>query len=293
MKKVKILALILAWVFTIGTLSALTSCSKSAFDEKKNISVVTREDGSGTKSAFMELLGLKGKSDVSGVIVATGTAAVLQEVKGNPLAIAYDSLGYITDEVKVLKVDGVEPSLENIKSGKYKISRPLNVVYQESNVANEVNAAFLAFLQSSDAQSIISANGYVSTKDGAVAYTVVPGLTGEISISGSTSLKPLMEKLAAQFEQIQKGVSITVGGGGSGTGYNDAKNGVSDFGMISEAFQISKADNCTYYEVAKDGIAIIVGKANTFDNISLDDLRNIYDVDAGENAIKVWADVTK
>jgi phosphate transport system substrate-binding protein len=289
----KIFALILTFALTLCTLGALTSCGGGAFDENKNISVVTREDGSGTKSAFMEIIGLKGKTDVSGVIVATGTAAVLQEVKGNPLAIGYDSLGYITDEVKVLKVDGALPTLENIKNGSYKISRPLNVVYGESKVASKVNTAFLTFLQSSDAQTIISDNGYVSTKEGAVAYTVVPGLSGEIAISGSTSLKPLMEKLAAKFEEMQSGVSVTVGGGGSGTGYNDAKNGVSDFGMISEAFNPSKADNCTYYEVAKDGIAVIVNKENTFDNISLEDLKNIYNVEAGDAAIKTWAGVSK
>ena len=289
----KIIALILTFALTLCTLGAFTSCGGAKFDENKNITVVTREDGSGTKSAFMEIIGLKGKTDVSGVIVATGTAAVLQEVKGNPLAIGYDSLGYITDEVKVLKVDGVEPTLENIKNGSYKISRPLNVVYQESKVASEVNTAFLTFLRSSDAQTIISDNGYVSTKEGAIAYTVVPGLSGEIAISGSTSLKPLMEKLAAKFEEMQSGVSVTVGGGGSGTGYNDAKNGVSDFGMISEAFNSSKADNCTYYEVAKDGIAVIANKANTFDNLSLEDLKNIYNVEAGDAAIKTWAGVTK
>ena len=289
----KIFARILTFALTLCTLGVLTSCGGGTFDENKNVSVVTREDGSGTKSAFMEIIGLKGKTDVSGVIVATGTAAVLQEVKGNPLAIGYDSLGYITDEVKVLKVDGVLPTLENIKNGSYKISRPLNVVYQESRVADEVNAAFLSFLQSADAQTIISDNGYVSTKEGAVAYTVVPGLSGEIAISGSTSLKPLMEKLGAKFEEMQSGVSVTVGGGGSGTGYNDAKNGVSDFGMISEAFNPSKADNCTYYEVAKDGIAVIVNQANPFESISLEDLKNIYNADAGDAAIKTWAGVTK
>ena len=289
----KIFALILTFALTLCTLGALTSCGGGAFDENKNISVVTREDGSGTKSAFMEIIGLKGKTDVSGVIIGANTAAVLNEVKGNPLAIGYDSLGYVTDEVKMLKVDGVAATVENVKNGTYKISRPLNVVYQESKVASEVNTAFLNFLQSSDAQKIISDNGYVSTKDGAVAYTVVPGLSGEINISGSTSLKPLMEKLAAKFETVQSGVKVTVGGGGSGTGYNDAKNGVSDFGMISEKFKTEKAENCTYYEVAKDGIAVIVNKENPLDNISMEDLKNIYNVDAGDAAIKVWADVSK
>ena len=289
----KIFALVLTFALTLCTLGALTSCGGGAFDENKNISVVAREDGSGTKSAFMEIIGLKGKADVSGVIIGANTAAVLNEVKGNPLAIGYDSLGYVTDEVKMLKVDGVAATVENVKNGTYKISRPLNVVYQESKVASEVNTAFLNFLQSSDAQKIISDNGYVSTKDGAVAYTVVPGLSGEINISGSTSLKPLMEKLAAKFEAVQSGVKVTVGGGGSGTGYNDAKNGVSDFGMISEKFKIEKAENCTYYEVAKDGIAVIVNKENPLDNISMEDLKNIYNVDAGDAAIKVWADVSK
>ena len=289
----KIFALLLTFALTLCTLGALTSCGGAKFDENKNISVVAREDGSGTKSAFMEIIGLKGKADVSGVIIGANTAAVLGEVKGNPLAIGYDSLGYVTDEVKMLKVDGVAATVENVKNGTYKISRPLNVVYQESKVASEVNTAFLTFLQSSDAQTIISDNGYVSTKDGAVAYTVVPGLSGEINISGSTSLKPLMEKLAAKFEAVQSGVKVTVGGGGSGTGYNDAKNGVSDFGMISEKFKTEKAENCTYYEVAKDGIAVIVNKENPLDNISMEDLKNIYNVDAGDAAIKVWADVSK
>ena len=288
----KFFALILTFALTLCTLGALTSCGGAKFDENKNISVVAREDGSGTKSAFMEIIGLKGKADVSGVIIGANTAAVLGEVKGNPLAIGYDSLGYVTDEVKMLKVDGVAATVENVKNGTYKISRPLNVVYQESKVASEVNTAFLTFLRSSDAQKIISDNGYVSTKDGAVAYTVVPGLSGEINISGSTSLKPLMEKLAAKFEAVQSGVKVTVGGG-SGTGYNDAKNGVSDFGMISEKFKTEKAENCTYYEVAKDGIAVIVNKENPLDNISMEDLKNIYNVDAGDAAIEVWADVSK
>lgn len=289
MKKfTKIMIAICAIVLCV---TAFVGCSKSKFDANKNISVVTREDGSGTKSAFMEIVGLKGKKDVSGVIIASGTAAVLQEVKSNPHAIAFDSLGYVTDEVKILKVDGVEPTIANIKSGEYKISRPLNVVYQESRVSSDVNSAYLQFLQSKTAQEIIAKEGYVSTNDNPTEYVVQPGLTGKIAISGSTSLKPLMEKLAQKFESLQNGVSVTVGGGGSGTGYNDAKNGVSDFGMISETFKPSKADNCTYYEVAKDGIAIIVNLSNPITDIALDNLKNIYDVDAGDNAIKTWADI--
>ena len=264
---------------------SLVSCGKKDFDSSKNISVVAREDGSGTKSAFMEIIGLKGKSDVSGVIIATGTAGVLTEVKNNPLAIAYESLGYVTDDVKKLKVDGVEATIDNIKNGTYKIARPLNVVYQEDTVSEGLCKAYLDFLKSSDAQKIISDEGYVSTNDGAVAYTIVSGLSGNITISGSTSLQPLMIKLADKFEELQKGVSVEVSGGGSG---KNAKEGVSHFGMISETFDSSKADNCVSYEVAKDGIAVIVNKANTTDTISLEKLKNIYDLDAGDAAVTKW-----
>ncbi|MDD6995444.1 MAG: substrate-binding domain-containing protein [Candidatus Borkfalkiaceae bacterium] len=293
MKKSVMAALSLTLAFGAG--ASFTACKKdtATFDENKNISVVVREDGSGTKSAFMELIGLKGKADVSGAIVATGTTAVLQEVKGNSLAIAYDSLGFVTDEVKLLNVDGVAPTVANIKNGTYKISRPLNVIYQASRVSSGVNAAFLTYLQSAQAQKIISEKGYVSTKENAVQYVADPALSGEIKISGSTSLKPLMEFLAEEFETLQKNVSVSVAGGGSGTGYNDGQNGVSDFGMISEAFNSSKASNCTYYEVAKDGIAVIINKANPLNSISLADLKNIYDCDAGDNAIKTWAKVSK
>ena len=274
----------------------MASCKKknnTVFDDSKNITVITREDGSGTKSAFMELLGLKGKEDVSGVMIAYGTAAILAEVKSNPLAIAFDSLGYVTDDVKMIKVDGVEATVENIKNGTYKISRPLQVVYQPDKMQNTLNSAFLSFLQSSEAQAIIKAEGYVSTYDNAKAYTTDASLSGELGISGSTSLQPLMIKLVAKYKELQPNVTVTVAGGGSGTGYKNAENGTSDFGMISEVFNSGKAPSCTNYEVAKDGIAIIVNKSNPIDDIKLETLKNIYNCEAGDSAVKTWADAKK
>lgn len=294
--KAKILkTLCAALALTMG-LCSLAACGKKqdngddGFGDKQ-ISVVAREDGSGTKSAFMEIIGLKGKSDVSGVIISASTAAVLTEVKGNPYAIAYESLGYVTDDVKILKVDGVEPTVENIKNGTYKIARPLSIVYKEATVTSGAQKAFFEFLQSSDAQAIISNKGYVSTKENPTAYTIQSGLTGEVTVSGSTSLQPLMLELAAEFMKLQSGVTVQVSGGGSGTGYKNAEGGVSDFGMISEAFNKEKAASCVSYEVAKDGIAIIVNKKNPLDSISLEVLKNIYDVDAGDAAVKTWSQV--
>ncbi len=287
MKK-KLFKILMSVALVVACLGSFVACGGGSFDPEKNIQVVTREDGSGTKSAFMEIIGLKGKADVSGVIVQSTTAGVLNAVKTNNYTIGYDSLGYVTDEVKMLKVDGVDCTVENIKNGSYKISRPLSIVYKPATVSNGAEQSFFNFLQSADAQTIISNNGYVSIKDNAQAYSVVSGLTGEIQISGSTSLQPLMEKLEAKFEELQPNVSVTVAGGGSGTGYNNAENGVSDFGMISEEFNQTKAPACNYYTVAKDGIAVIANKNNTFDNVTMAQLKAIYNVEAGDSAITVW-----
>ncbi len=270
---------------------ALTACGGSTgakFDASKTVSVVAREDGSGTKTAFMELIGLKGKADPVGVVIQTGTAGVLAEVKGNPAAMAYESLGYVTEDAKMLKVDGVEATVANIKDGTYKISRPLSVVYKESALETPVNQAFFTFLQSSDAQKIIGDSGYVTLIDNAAAYTMDGSLSGNIDVSGSTSLQPLMIELAAAFEKLQSNIKVNVSGGGSGTGYKNADEGVSAFGMISDEFNAEKATTCTHYVVCKDGIAVIVNKDNPLDSITMDQLKNIYDVDAGSNAITQW-----
>jgi phosphate transport system substrate-binding protein len=263
------------------------------FNTSRNISVTAREDGSGTKTAFMEIIGLKGKADPTNVIIQTGTAGVLAEVKGNPAAIAYESLGYVTSDVKMLKIDGIEATIENIKSGAYKISRPLSVLYKSSGLTNAVDQAFLTFLQSSDAQKIISDGGYVSVVDGTPSYTINGTLSGEIDVSGSTSLQPLMIELAAAFEGLQPNVTVNVSGGGSGTGYKNADEGVSAFGMISEEFGQEKAPSCTFYTVCKDGIAVIVNNANPLETIALAELKTVYDVDVGANAISQWSVLVK
>ncbi len=279
-------------ILLLASLAGLVACGGGAtFDSSKSITVITREDGSGTKSAFMEILGLKGQADVESAVIQTGTAAVMQEVSTNPYAIAFDSLGYVTDEVKKLKVDGVEPTIANIKSGSYTISRPLSVVYKEDTIKNSsVFSAYLDFLKSSDAQTIISNEGYVSVQDEASAYTKNDSLSGTIEIAGSTSLKPLMEKLAEKFETYQPSVKVNVAGGGSGTGYTNGENGTSDFGMISEVFNSAKAASCTYYTVAKDGIAVIVNMNNPLTTISKTDLSNVYDSGkTGDEHITKWS----
>ena len=281
------LALFLAMTMFLAACGGSASGS-SGFDASKNLSVVAREDGSGTKSAFMEIIGLKGKADPANVVIQTGTAGVLAEVKGNPAAIAYESLGYVTNDVKMLKVGGVEATTANIKDGSYKISRPLSVVYKEATLADPLHSDFFAFLQSSDAQKIIAEKGYVSIVDNAPAYSISANLSGSLDISGSTSLQPLMIDLAEAYEKLQNGVEVNVSGGGSGTGYQNAEEGVSGFGMISEEFNLEKAPSCTHFVVCKDGIAVIVNKSNPLESITMEQLKLIYDEEAGGSAISQW-----
>ena len=288
MKNIK--KLIKAFVSIIAIPVILSACGgNNGFDPESDISVVAREDGSGTKSAFMEIIGLKGKADPAKVIIMTGTAGVLTEVKNNTAAIAYESFGYVTNDVKILKIDGIEATSANIKNGSYKISRPLSVVYKESVLENEICKAFLTYLKSSGAQKIITERGYISIIENAPDYTIDGSLSGTIDISGSTSLQPLIaEYLAPAFEDLQPNVKITVSGGGSGTGYKNAEENVSQFGMISEEFNIEKAPSCVSYPLCKDGIAVIVNIDNPLDNITMEQLKNIYDEEAGEGAFTKW-----
>jgi len=268
---------------------AVASGCTAKFDASKNIAVVAREDGSGTKSAFMELIGLKGKADPSGIIIQTGSAGVLAEVKSNPVSIAYESLGYVTGDVKILKVDGVEATVSNIKNGTYKISRPLSVIYKETTLNSDINQAFLDFLKSSNAQTIIESEGFVSIVDAASAYVPNAALSGKITVGGSTSLGDfLMPALKTEFKNLQPNIEIEISGGGSGTGYESAENGLFNFGMISEEFNVTKASSCVAYTVCKDGIAVIVNKSNPLETITINELKSIYDKDAGANAIKKW-----
>jgi len=275
----------------LGLLGVLAACGARAFDATKSISITTREDGSGTKSAFMDLIGLKGQSDILNVIVATGTAAVMQEVGGNPYALAYDSLGYVTSKVKKLQVDGVEVTTANIQSGAYALSRPLSVIYSTATVsASPLATSYLRFLASSDAQSIISDSGYVSVNGAATAYTAEGSLAGTLGVSGSTSLQPLMILLAARYETFQTHATVEISGGGTGTGYTNAENGVSTFGMISAEFEATKAPDCVSSVVAKDGIAVIVNPANPLTSISLGDLKNLFDnTESDSTKITTWS----
>lgn len=281
----------------------LAGCKEKGFDESSNVAVVVREDGSGTKGAFMEIIGLKKGKDVTGAITASSTAAVLENVKTNKNAIGYDSLGYVTSDVKKLKVDGVEATVANIIAGTYKISRPLQVLYKTSSLEgtsdqNKANNAFFKYMKSKEAQTIIEKEGYVaSNKATALSFEKDNSIATKqnVAVSGSTSLEPLMKEIAKEFQKVQPNVTVNVTGGGSGQGATDAGEGTSVFGMISRERAADDPVSCDgLYEVAKDGIAVIVNLANTFDNISLEDLKAIFNADPAKGAqITQWSNVKK
>lgn len=274
----------------IASLGVLASCGNNgAFDSSKSISITVREDGSGTKSAFLEILGLKGAADPTGAVTASSTAAVLTEVSSNQYALGYDSLGYVTDAVKKVKVDNVEATSSTIKDGTYALSRPLNVIYKASEVSgNEIYSDYLTYLQTKEVEDMASSAGYVAVHDSTSTYNTTKALSGKIAISGSTSLQPLMLKIAAKYMEHQPGVKVEVSGGGSGTGYSNAEKGVSAFGMISETFNSTKASSCTYYTVCKDGIALIANLKNPIENISKANLATIFNPNA-ESPITKWS----
>ena len=274
----------------VVALGALVSCTQQqAFDANKSIAIVVREDGSGTKGAFLEILGLKGAKDPTGAITANSTSAVLTKVATNPYAIAYDSLGYVDDSVKKVKVDGVDATSDTIKNGTYALSRPLNVIYKAETVTDPIYKDYLEYLGSKEVQDLAAKEGYVSILDQVTEYNTPEFADAKtISISGSTSLQPLMTKIATKYMAHQKNIRVEVSGGGSGTGYNNAENGISNFGMISEEFNSKKAASCTSFTVCKDGIALIVNLKNPVVTISKKDLSTIYNPNA-EAPITSWS----
>lgn len=262
-----------------------------------DISVYNREDGSGTRDAFLELLGIESDELNTGVAQLNSTSAVIQGVAGDVKAIGYASLGSVDTTVKALSVDGVAPTEATVADGSYKVSRPFELMYDETELtSNDLLAEFIEYLKSDEAQTIIADEGYVSVVENAPAYTVPEGnlTVTDIEASGSTSVGPLMTKLAADFsakveEATGQEVQVTVSGGGSGQGIKDANEGNTEIGMASK--EVTKGtdvtnENVTIYQLCADGIAVIVNTANPATDISLENLKKIY-TDKSLN----WSDI--
>lgn len=287
----------LALLFGTMVLTAsLTGCGKSnsgEFNKAKEISVVSREDGSGTRGAFIELFGIEVK-DADGnkvdmttddVNITNSTSVMMTTVAGNEYALGYISLGSLNDTVKAIKIDDVEATTDNVKNGSYKIARPFNIVTLDN--VSDVAQDFINYIMSSEGQAIVEDAGCVSI-DGATSYTS-NGATGKIVVAGSSSVSPLMEKLKEAYLAVATGVEIEIQTSDSTTGASATAEGIADIGMCSREIKDSEKEaGLIDTTIAMDGIAVIVNNDNPLEGLNSS---NIYDIYTG--ATTVWSDLIK
>ncbi|MDD3924786.1 MAG: substrate-binding domain-containing protein [Erysipelotrichaceae bacterium] len=280
LKKSKGLLLALAIMALI-----LTGCSKPAeeeeFDQSKAITVVSREDGSGTRGAFIELLGIEQK-DANGekvdyttelAVISNSTSVVMGNVASNAYAIGYISLGSLNDTVKALKIDGVEATVENIKSNTYKVARPFNIA--TSGEISVVAQDFINYILSANGQTVVEENGYISISNTGEFTSELP--SGKVVVGGSSSVSPVMEKLKEAYLALNPNAEIEVQQTDSTSGMTSAIDGVVDIGMASRELKQSELDaGLVNTVIAMDGIAVIVNNENPLENITSDNVRAVY-----------------
>ena len=266
--------------------------SKGDWDSSNDITIVSREDGSGTRGAFIELFGIEEKKDGEKVDMTTddaqitnSTSVMLTTVAGDDYAIGYVSLGSLNDTVKALKIDGEEATEQNIKDGKYKICRPFKIATKKG-ADNELAKDFISYIMSKEGQHVISDNGYIGD-DSAEAYAGTKP-SGKVVVGGSSSVSPVMEKLIEAYKKVNTGAEIELQTTDSTTGMTSAIDGSYDIGMASRELQDDEEDKLDSQAIATDGIAVIVNKNNTTDELSSDQVKDIYT----GNAV-AWDEVVK
>ncbi len=260
----------------LSLMLAVTATSAFAASE---ITVISREAGSGTRGAFVELTGVESKNEAGEkvdhtyeeAIIQNGTAQVLTTVQGDENAIGYISLGSLNDTVKAVTVEGVEATAENVKNGTYALARPFNIAVKEG--LSETAQDFVNWLASADAQAIVTEKGYVANE--AAEYAAAPK-AGKIVIGGSSSVGPLMEKLAEAYMTVNPDVTIEVQISDSTTGMTGAADGTFDIGMASRALKDSEKEKLTGITICQDGIAVIVNTNNVVSNLTIEQIRQIF-----------------
>ena len=245
------------------------SCCFAAgkWNKKSQINVVSREDGSGTRGAFIEIFGIEKKNDEGKKIdytteeaaITNSTAVMLSSVAGDKYAIGYVSLGSLNNSVKALQIDGAEASVENINNGSYKISRPFNIAVKDNLSA--VATDFVNYILSDEGQNVIAANKYIKVKTSGSFQTKAP--KGKVVVAGSSSVSPVMEKLIESYKKINPNATLELQTSDSTTGVTNAINGTCDIGMASRSLKSSeKEKGVNEVTIAIDGIAVIVNQEN-------------------------------
>lgn len=290
----RILSLLLATVAATSLLAGCGSGKDKADKASDEIAVVSREDGSGTRGAFIELFGIEEKDKDGNKIDKTTTAAqitnstsvMMTTIAENKAAIGYISLGSLNDTVKAVKIDGAQPSVDTVKDGSYKIVRPFNIVTKDK--LSKQAQDFENFIMSADGQKIVEDNGYIKVDEKAAAYKS-NGAKGKVVVAGSSSVTPVMEKLKEAYAKANKYVTVEVQQSDSTTGVTNAIDGVCDIGMASRDLADSEAKKgVTAKAIAQDGIAVIVNKDSDINELTSEQVKAIF---TGETT--AWADITK
>ena len=274
MKK-KVLAIVTAALIGTTAFAATASAASGAID------VISREDGSGTRGAFIELFGIEEKQGDEKVDMTTedasitnSTSVMMTTVAGDENAIGYISLGSLNDTVKAVKIDGAEASAENVANDTYKVSRPFNIITTDK--LSDAAQDFINYIMSSDGQDIIEKEGYIKVDEKAEAYKAGDA-KGKVVVMGSSSVGPVMEKLAEAYQKTNKDITVEVQVSDSTTGINSATEGVCDIGMASRELKDEETEKgVKATEIAKDGIAVIVNNDNPTDEISSDMVKQIF-----------------
>ncbi len=254
----------------------------SDFDNTQLINVNSREDGSGTRGAFVELFGVldaeENDATTLDAAIFNGTSAVMTSVEQDEYAIGYISLGSLNDSVKAVKIDGAEPTVENILSETYKIARPFNVATKgELTEASAATQDFVAFIMSAEGQAIATEEGYIPVVTDAAPFAATAGVEGQVVVAGSTSVAPLIEKMAEAYSAVNPAVSVQVQHTGSSAGMTSAIDGSCDLGMASRGVKDSEiAEGLVPFAIAMDGIAVIVNNENPVEDLSADAVKGIY-----------------
>ena len=277
-------------LFTLGLAmtvlaGALTGCGGNGDTATEHasgtITVVSREEGSGTRGAFVELFGIEEKNDAGEKVdmttdlaeITNSTAVMMTTVAGNTDAIGYVSLGSLNDSVKVLSIDGVEATVDNIKNGTYSVARPFNIATQEN--PSEAAQDFISFIMSEEGQAVVEENGYISQGNNG-AYTT-NGAAGEVIIAGSSSVTPVMEKLKEAYAAVNAGVSVQVQQSDSTTGMGSTMEGLCDIGMASRELKDSElAAGLVPTVIAMDGIAVVVNHENPITGLESAQVKAIF-----------------
>lgn len=259
------------------------SCCFAAgkWNKKSQIDVISREDGSGTRGAFIEIFGIEKKNDEGKKIdytteeaaITNSTAVMLSSVAGDKYAIGYVSLGSLNNSVKALQIDGAEASVENINNGSYKISRPFNIAVKDN--LSETASDFVNYILSDEGQNVIAANKYIKVKTSGSFQTKAP--KGKVVVAGSSSVSPVMEKLIEAYKKINPNATLELQTSDSTTGVTNAINGTCDIGMASRSLKSSeKEKGVNEVTIAIDGIAVIVNQENPTTGLTKAQVESIF-----------------